>query len=215
MALISLGLITTVHPAAIAGATLMAIEPALEFHGVKYAHHARRFHDDFGSPDSSCQIEVLENFFEVQENVGREVVGAPRAVLRGAVFQNRRVNELIHSLGNGIMQPLQAVHAVFLAAFLRKGIERLLGRGDGLSGVDLIRHGDLADNRVVGRVDQINDLGSMGCDELAVDVGAIKGSYQELWFRFRSFAFTLMTFSNLCPTSPSLSGTGYNSILAE
>src|SRR6266478_629632 len=34
MALISLGLMTTVHPAAIAGATLIAIEPALEFHGV-------------------------------------------------------------------------------------------------------------------------------------------------------------------------------------
>jgi hypothetical protein len=41
--------------------------------------------------------------------------------LRSAVFQNRRVNELIHSLGNGIMQPLQAVHAVFLAA-LRKAL---------------------------------------------------------------------------------------------
>src|SRR5436309_3717191 len=34
IALISLGLMTTVHPAAIAGATLIAIEPALEFHGV-------------------------------------------------------------------------------------------------------------------------------------------------------------------------------------
>jgi hypothetical protein len=28
----------------------------------------------------------------------------------------------------------------------------VLRRGDGLSGVDLIRHGDLADNPVVGRV---------------------------------------------------------------
>src|SRR5580692_6676836 len=96
---------TTVHPAAIAGATLIAIEPA-RIPGREYAHHARRFHDDFGSPDSSCQIEVPENFFEVQENVSREVVRALRAVLRGAVFQNRRVNELIHSPGNGIMQPL-------------------------------------------------------------------------------------------------------------
>jgi hypothetical protein len=87
----------------------------------------------------------------VQENVSREVVRALRAVLRSAVFQNRRVNELIHSSGNGIMQPLQAVHAVFLAA-LRKDIERLLGGGDGLSGVDLIRHGDFANNRVVSRV---------------------------------------------------------------
>src|SRR5580704_8791745 len=78
IALISLGLMTTVHPAAIAGATLIAIEPALEFQGVNM-------------PTTP------------------------------AVFQNRRVNELIHSLGNGIMQPLQAVHAVFLAA-LRKGI---------------------------------------------------------------------------------------------
>src|SRR5579862_8182702 len=149
----------------------------------KYAHHARRFHDNFGSPDSSCQIEVLENFFEVQENISREAVRALRAVLRSAVFQNRRVNELIHSLGNRFMQPLQAVHAVFIAA-LRKGIKRLLGRGDGLSGVDLIRHGDLADNRVVGRVHQVNDLGSMGCDELAVDVGAIKGSYRTWDFVF-------------------------------
>ena len=55
----------------------------------------------------------------MQENVSREVVRALRAVLRSAVFQNSRVNELIHSLGNGIMQPLQAVDAVFLAA-LRK-----------------------------------------------------------------------------------------------
>ena len=37
IALISLGLMTTVQPAAMAGATLMAIEPALEFHGVKTA----------------------------------------------------------------------------------------------------------------------------------------------------------------------------------
>src|ERR1700728_1543646 len=111
------------------------------------------------------------------------------------------------------MQPLQAVHAVFLAA-LRKGIERLLGSGYGLSGVDLIRHGDLADNRVVGWVHQVNDLGSMGCDELAVDVGAIKGSYQSCGFVFVHLR-TLMTFSNLCPPSPSLSGPGYNFILAE
>ena len=34
MTLISLGLMTTVHPAAIADATLIAIEPALEFQGV-------------------------------------------------------------------------------------------------------------------------------------------------------------------------------------
>src|ERR1700735_1206290 len=104
-------------------------------------------------------------------------------VLRSAVFQNRRVNELIHSLGNGIMQALQAVHTVFLAG-LRKGIERLLRRGNGLTSVDLIRHGDLADNRVVGRVHQVNDLGSTECDELAVDVGAIKGSYQSCGFVF-------------------------------
>src|ERR1700734_4286487 len=117
----------------------------------KYAHHARRFHDDFGFSDGLVQIEVLENLFEVQENVRPEVVRALRAVSPSAVFQTCRVNELINSLGNGIMQALQAVHAVFLAA-LRKGIERLLGRGDGLSGLDLIRHGDLADNRVVGRV---------------------------------------------------------------
>jgi hypothetical protein len=50
-------------------------------------------------------------------------------------------------------------------------------RGNGLSGVDLIRHGDFADNPVVRRVHQIHDLGSMGSDELAVDVGAIEGSY--------------------------------------
>src|SRR5579872_5659302 len=96
-----------------------------------------------------------------------------------------------------------------------KGTERLLGRGDGLPGVDLIRHGHLADNRVVGRVHQVNYLGSMGCDELAVDVGAIKGSYRSCGFVFLHFAFTLTTFSNLCPTSLSLSGPGHNFILAE
>src|SRR5579862_5502925 len=112
------------------------------------------------------------------------------------------------------MQPLQAVHTVFLAA-LRKGIERFLGRGDGLSGVDLIRHGDLADNRVVGRVHQVDDLGSMGCDELTVNVGAIKGSYQNCGFVFDHLRLLLMTFSNLCPTSPSLAGPGYSFILAE
>src|ERR1700674_1504754 len=37
MALISLGLITTVQPEAIAGANFTAIEPALEFHGVNMA----------------------------------------------------------------------------------------------------------------------------------------------------------------------------------
>jgi len=45
------------------------------------------------------------------------------------------------------------------------------------SGVDFVCQGDLADNLVVGRVHQIDDLGSMGSDELAIDVGAIKGSY--------------------------------------
>src|SRR6266404_5827899 len=99
---------TTVHPAAIAGATLIAIEPALECHGV--------------------------------------------------------------------VQPLQELHPVFLAT-LRKGVEGLFRCTDGFSGVDLVCHGDLADNLVVGRVHQIDDLRSMGSDELAVDIGAIKGSY--------------------------------------
>jgi hypothetical protein len=43
MALISLGLMTTVHPAAIAGATLIAIEPAPEFHGVNMLYAADRW----------------------------------------------------------------------------------------------------------------------------------------------------------------------------
>ena len=37
---------------------------------------------------------------------------------------------------------------------------------------------------LVGFTLEINDLGSMGCDELAVDVGAIKGSYQSCGFVF-------------------------------
>src|SRR5208282_3710174 len=60
---------------------------------------------------------------------------------------------------------------------LRKGIEGLFRSTDGFSGVDFVCHGDLADNLVVGRVHQIDELGSMGCDELAIDIGAIKGSY--------------------------------------
>jgi len=77
---------TTVHPAAIAGATLIAIEPALEFHGRKYAHHAGRLHHDLRCAESFDQVEILEDLLEVQENVRREVVGALRTVLRCAVF---------------------------------------------------------------------------------------------------------------------------------
>ena len=42
--------------------------------------------------------------------------------------------------------------------------------------------GDLADNPVVGRIHQVYDLRSMGSDELAVDVGAIKSSYRSRGF---------------------------------
>ena len=48
-----------------------------------------------------------------------------------------------------------------------------------------VARSDLANNFVVGRVHQIDDLRSMGSDELAVDIRAIKGSY---WSRgFTSF----------------------------
>ena len=112
----------------------------------------------------------------MQENVRREVVGALRTVLRCAVFHDRRLNELIHSLGHGVVQPLQELHPVFLAT-LRKGVEGLFRSTDGFSRVDFVCHGDLADNLVVGRVYKIDDLGSMGSDELTVDVGAIKSFY--------------------------------------
>src|SRR5260370_11062926 len=141
---------TTVHPAAIAGATLIAIEPALEFQGVNMPTTPAGSMTTLEVPTVLARSKSLRTSLKCRKMFAARLF-EPFAVLRSAVFQNRRVNELIHSLGNGIMQPLQAVHAVFLAA-LRKGIERPLGRGDGLSGVDLIRHGDLADNRVFGRV---------------------------------------------------------------
>ena len=142
----------------------------------KYAHHAGRLHHDLRCADSFDQIEIFEDFLEVQENVRREVVGALRTVLRCAVFHDRRLNELIHSLGHGVVQPLQELHPVFLAT-LRKGVEGLFRSTDGFSRVDFVCHGDLADNLVVGRVHKIDDLGSMGSDELTVDVGAIKSFY--------------------------------------
>src|SRR5579872_4522340 len=175
IALISLGLMTTVHPAAIAGATSIAIEPALEFHGVNMPTTPAGSSTTLEA-DSSDQIEVFEDFPEVQENIRREIVGALRTVLRCTVFHDRRLNELIHSFGHGLVQPLQKLHSVFLAA-LRKGVEGHFRSPDSFSRVDFACHGDLADNLVVGRVHQIDDLGSMESDELAVDIGAIKGSY--------------------------------------
>lgn len=148
---------------------------------------------------------MLANGPRVQENVCREVVGALRTVLRCAVFHDRRFNELIHSLGHSVVQPLQELHPVFLAA-LRKGVEGHFRSTDGFSGVDFVCHGDLADNLVVGRVHQIDDLGSMGSDELAVDVGAIKGSYGSRGFMyvhlcspFRGFGFTKVAVSLRSP----------------
>src|SRR5882757_1203177 len=71
------------------------------------------------------------------------------------------------------MQFLQTFHPVFLAA-LRKALERLLRGSNGILCVDFVRHGDLADHRIDGRVHEVHDLASMGSDELSVDVGAIK-----------------------------------------
>src|SRR5882762_6846169 len=149
---------TTVHPAAIAGATLIAIEPALEFHGVNMPT----------TPAGSITT------LDVPTVLTRSK--SSRTFLKCAVFHDRRFNELIHSLGHGVVQPLQKLQPVFLAT-LRKGVEGLFRSTDSFSGVDFVCHGDLADNLVVGRVHQIDDLGSMGSDELAVDIGAIKGSY--------------------------------------
>jgi len=105
--------------AAIAGATLIAIRAGARIPWRKYAHHASRLHHDLRFADSFDQVEIFEDFLEVQENVRREVVGALRTVLRCAVFHDRRFNELIHSLGHGVVQPLQMLHPIFLAT-LRK-----------------------------------------------------------------------------------------------
>src|ERR1700686_136148 len=155
---------TTVHPAAIAGATLIAIEPALEFQGVNMPTTPAGSMTTLEVPTVLARSKSLRTSLKCRKMLAARLF-EPFARSCGAPYSRTVAsNELIHSLGNGIMQPLQAVDAVFLAA-LRKGIERLLGRGDGLSGVDLIRHGDLADNRVVSRVHQVHDLRSMGSDE--------------------------------------------------
>src|SRR5579862_6229690 len=85
IALISLGLMTTVHPAAIAGPTSIAIEPALEFHGLNMLTTPAGT-STILEANSSDQIEVFEDFPEVQENICREIVRALRTVLRCAVF---------------------------------------------------------------------------------------------------------------------------------
>src|SRR5260221_9908778 len=75
---------------------------------------------EYGAPQDRAKgsnnlaANIFLNYFEVQENVRREVVRALRAVLASAVFHNRRVNELIHSHGNAVRQPQQAVHPEFL-----------------------------------------------------------------------------------------------------
>jgi len=48
--------------------------------------------------------------------------------------------------------------------------ERLLCGRYGIACVDLIRQRDLADHLVVGRIDEIDDLLSMGRYELPVDI---------------------------------------------
>src|SRR6266404_4324539 len=138
---------TTVHPAAIAGATLIAIEPALEFHGVNMPT----------TPAGSITI-----------------LDVPTVLTRSK--SSRTFLKCRKMFAARLLQPLQKLHPVFLAT-LRKGVEGLFRGTDGFSGVDFVCHGDLADILVVGRVHQIDDLGSMGSDELAVDIGAIKGSY--------------------------------------
>ena len=50
------------------------------------------------------------------------------------------------------MQPLQVVHPLCLAG-LREGLERRRCGGNGIPGIDFIRHGDFADHLVVGRID--------------------------------------------------------------
>src|SRR5882762_8089243 len=176
IALISLGLMTTVHPAAIAGATLIAIEPALEFHGVNMPTTPAGSITTLDVPTVLARSKFSRTSLKCRKMFAARLLEPFRTVLRCAVFHDRRLNELIHSLGHGVVQPLQAVHPVFLAT-LRKGVEGLFRSTDGFSGVDFVCHGDLANNIVVGRVHQIDDLGSMGCDELAIDIGAIKGSY--------------------------------------
>lgn len=97
IALISLGLMTTVHPAAIAGATLTGMETGARIPRREDAHHAHQLDDDLGRTDGSWQVQVLQNFFEVQKNIRGEVVRVLRAIVCSTLFQNCRTNELIHS----------------------------------------------------------------------------------------------------------------------
>jgi len=50
------------HPAAIAGATLIAIEPALEFHGVNMPTTPAGFHHDLRCATVFSQVEILKDF---------------------------------------------------------------------------------------------------------------------------------------------------------
>jgi hypothetical protein len=101
---------------------------------------------------------------------------------------------------------------VFLAA-LRKGVKGVFRSTDRFSGVDFVCHGDLADNLVVGRVHQIDDLGPMEGDELAVDIGAIKDSYWSrgfmcfrLWAPFTRFRLCQGGYASQDPSSQFQSG---------
>ena len=53
------------------------------------------------------------------------------------------------------IQPLQAVHPVFLAALLEKALKAAFAAAMALPGIDFVCHRDLADNPIVGRIHQI------------------------------------------------------------
>ena len=90
MALISLGLITTVQPAAMAVAILLQMKLTLLFQGGEGGHHAQRRHADLGPTDRAVEVIGLQSLGCLEEGAGvppRHRFDAARR--RAVIFDNR------------------------------------------------------------------------------------------------------------------------------
>ena len=177
-----------VHPAAIAaGATLIAIEPASRIPWRKYAHWPPA-----GSitildvPTVLTRFEIFEDFLEVQENVRREVVGALRtfglAVRRIPRPLLQRVGS-IRFMATASLQPLQELHVRYSLLLCEKELKASFAAPMAFRASNSSAMVTLPITLLSVGFHQIDDLRSMGSYELAVDIGAIKGSYCSRGFK--------------------------------
>jgi len=106
--------------------------------------------------DSFDQVEIFEDFLEVQKNVRRKVM-EPVARSCGARIPRPSLQRVDPFAWPGVVQPLQEVHPVFLATCEK--VLKALSQHDGVSGVDSSAMVTCR-SPCCRRVHQIDDLGS-------------------------------------------------------